>query len=49
MEMSKQSYVECLSMPYKRFKDYMEWKVKLEDEKQKKINEEMNKHGKSFK
>ncbi len=36
-------------MPFKRFQDYMTWKVKLEEEKQKKINEEMNKHGKSFK
>jgi len=49
MEMSKQSYTECILMPFKRFQDYMTWKVKLEEEKQKKINEEMNKHGKSFK
>jgi hypothetical protein len=49
MEMSKQSYTECILMPLKRFQDYMDWKVKLEEEKQKKINEEMNKHGKSFK
>jgi len=49
MEMSKQSYGECMSMPFKRFQEYMEWKAKLEDEKQKKINEEMSKHGKSFK
>jgi len=49
MEMSKQSYVECLSMPYKRFQDYMRWKNKLEEEKQKRMHEEINKHGKSFK
>ena len=49
MEMSRQSYGECLLMPFKRFQDYMVWKSKLEDEKQKKINEEINKHGKSFK
>ena len=49
MEMSKQSYVECMSMPLKRFQDYMVWKTKLEEEKQKRINEEMGKHGKSFK
>jgi len=48
MEMSRQAYVECLSMPFKRFQDYMIWKSKLEDEKQKRINEEMGKHGKSF-
>jgi hypothetical protein len=48
MEMSKQSYVECILMPYKRFQDYMIWKSKLEEEKQKKLNEELGKHGKSF-
>ena len=46
--MSKQSYVECLSMPYKRFQDYMMWKSKLEEEKEKKLNEELGRHGKSF-
>lgn len=49
MEMSKQSYDECMSMPLNRFQDYMKWKSKLEEEKQKRINEEMNKHDKSFK
>jgi len=49
MEMSKQSYVECMLMPFKRFQDYMIWKGKLEDEKQKRINEEVGKHGKSIK
>jgi len=48
MEMSRQSYDECLSMPFKRFQDYMVWKARLEDEKQKRINEELGKHGKSF-
>ena len=46
--MSKQSYVECLLMPFKRFQDYMTWKTKLEEEKQKRIDEEIGKHGKSF-
>jgi hypothetical protein len=48
MELSKQSYVECMLMPYKRLQDYMVWKTKLEEEKQKNIKEEMGKHGKSF-
>jgi len=48
MELSGQSYVECLFIPYKRFQDYMIWKTKLEEEKQKKLGEEMGKHGKSF-
>jgi hypothetical protein len=43
MEMSGQSYTECMLMPYKRFQDYMKWKSKLEDEKQKKIQEEIKK------
>jgi hypothetical protein len=48
MEMSKQSYTECIMMPVKRFQDYMIWKTKLEEEKQKRIDEEMSKHGKPF-
>jgi hypothetical protein len=48
MEMSKQSYVECMIMPFKRLQDYMTWKARLEDEKQKKMSEEMSKHGKSI-
>lgn len=47
MEFSKQSYVECMLMPYKRLQDYMLWKSKLEDEKQKNIKEEMGRYGKS--
>jgi hypothetical protein len=33
-------------MPYKRLQDYMLWKSKLEDEKQKNIKEEMGRYGK---
>ena len=43
MEMSKQSYKEVLLMPFKRFQDYMTWKAKLEEEKQKRIEEEISK------
>jgi len=49
MELSKQSYGEVVRMPFKRFYDYMKWKVKLEEEKQKRIDEESKKQsGKSF-
>jgi hypothetical protein len=41
MDLSKQSYVECMMMPFKRFQDYMKWKTKLEDEKLKKIQEDI--------
>jgi len=41
MEMSKQSYIEVCMMPYKRFQDYMKWKARLEEEKQKRIEEEI--------
>jgi len=39
MEMSNQSYLDITMMPVKRFNDYLKWKVKLEDEKQKTIEE----------
>jgi hypothetical protein len=43
MEMSKQSYNETLSMPVKRFYNYLKWKSDLEEEKQKMILEEVSK------
>ena len=43
MEMSKQSYVEVMNMPVKRLYDYLEWKVKLEEEKRKMMDEETSK------
>jgi len=45
MEMSKQSYVDIMLMPVKRFKDYLTWKSKLEEEKQKRFDEESKKYG----
>ena len=39
MELSKQSYNEVLSMPHKRFTDYIKWKTELEEEKEKKYEE----------
>lgn len=43
MEMSKQSYMETMSMPVKKFYNYLKWKSDLEDEKQKMILEEVTK------
>lgn len=42
MELSKQSYTDVCQMPVKRFFDYLKWKSKLEEEKQKKMGEEMS-------
>jgi hypothetical protein len=45
MEMSRQSYTDVISMPVKRFLDYLRWKTKLEEEKQKRFDEETKKYG----
>ena len=45
MEMSKQSYIEVMFMPVKRFQDYLKWKTQLEEEKQKRFEEESKKYG----
>jgi len=39
MEMSGQSYLEVVSMPVRRFYDYVTWKAKLEEEKRKIIKD----------
>jgi len=41
MEYSKQSYLDVLSMPVKTFYDYMKWKVDIEEDKAKSLQEEM--------
>jgi hypothetical protein len=41
MEFSKQSYTEAMSMPVQRFHGYMKWKVDVEEEKAKSLQEEM--------
>jgi hypothetical protein len=50
MELSRQSYNDVESMPYKRMIDYLKWKTKLEEEKNKKFEEvalkNRRKHGK---
>ncbi len=43
MELSKQSYLEIIEMPVKRLHDYLKWKDKLEEEKQKIMEEEASK------
>ncbi|GIU69031.1 MAG: hypothetical protein KatS3mg002_0267 [Candidatus Woesearchaeota archaeon] len=43
METSRQSYIEVIQMPVSRFKNYLHWKIKFEEEKRKKIEEEMEK------
>ena len=49
MELSKQSYVDTVQMPVQNFYGYLKWKSKLEEEKQKRIEEETKKQsGKSF-
>jgi len=49
MELSGQSFVDVVSMPVRKFYGYMKWKTELEEEKQKRIDEETKKQsGKSF-
>lgn len=43
MEMSKQSYIDTMMMPVKKFQNYLKWKNDLEEEKQKMILEEVGK------
>jgi hypothetical protein len=45
MEMSGQSYMDATLMPVKRFQDYLKWKSQLEEEKQKRFEEESKKYG----
>jgi hypothetical protein len=45
MELSRQAYPDIMLMPVKRFQDYLKWKSKLEDEKQKRFEEDAKKHG----
>jgi len=43
MERSKQSYAEVMLMPVKKLENYLRWKVRLEDEKEKALEETLNK------
>jgi len=39
MELSKQSYIEIVNMPVKRFQNYLKWKSDLEEDRQKMLEE----------
>ncbi len=39
MELSAQSYIDIMQMPIIRFYNYLKWKIKIEEEKQKLIAE----------
>jgi hypothetical protein len=43
MELSRQSYKDTMTMPVKRFYNYLKWKTDLEEEKRKMILEEVTK------
>jgi len=45
MEMCKSAYTSVIEMPIKRFYNYLKWKINLEEDKKKMINEEMTKKG----
>jgi hypothetical protein len=46
MELSGQPYSAIEQMPYKRMIDYLKWKTKLEEDKNKKFEEATLKKGK---
>ena len=49
MELSGQPFDNVVEMPLQKFYGYMKWKTDLEEEKQRRIDEESKKHsGKSF-
>lgn len=41
IELGKQTYGDILSMPVKRMRDYLKWKYKLEEEKRKHMEENL--------
>jgi len=41
MEYSKQGYLDTLEMPIQRFYNYIKWKVKLEETKNKLMEEQV--------
>lgn len=43
MELSGQSYIDVVEMPYKKLQEYLKWKSELEEEKQKRLEEEAGK------
>jgi hypothetical protein len=43
IEMTNQAYPDIMRMPIKRFTDFLKWKMKLEAEKKKAIEEQIGK------
>ena len=43
MELSKQSYPDTIDMPVNRFQNYLKWKIKLDEDKKKALDEELTK------
>ena len=43
MELAKQSYPDTLKMPVNRFQTYLKWKIKLEEDKSKSLDEQLAK------
>jgi len=41
MEMSKQSYPDTIMMPVTRFQTYLKWKIKLEEDKSKALDDQL--------
>jgi hypothetical protein len=41
MELSKQSYQDVTNMPVTRFQNYLKWKIKLDEDKKKMLDEEL--------
>jgi len=46
MELTKQGYMDVVSMPVTRFYSFLKWKADLEKEKQKFINENISRGSK---
>jgi len=43
MELTKQNYESIMVMPIKRFNDFLKWKLKLEEDKENLMKEELAK------
>jgi len=43
MELSKQGYPDTIDMPVNRFQNYLKWKIKLDEDKKKALDEEVTK------
>jgi len=47
IELTKSPYSDIMYMPINRFYDFLKWKAKLEEEKQKQMEEEFKSVGKA--